>query len=210
MKWLNIFCTKQKSHCLSECGKTCKQVDIQRSYNTQPKSLKNAPYQLRHIFTWLLWPSACGVGVYIGFAFAKIFGMRGITTILGGPSKKPWWLASTNTSARGGFTDTFDVYTNIAFAKHLLQEGLYKHLRLTTMTCLHQLFTGAYDDLPSSPSSRGYVNSFSTEVYHTLVHHFGSRGHRQLGSGHLLPLVRLCRLHQEQWRIRSRASAKRG
>jgi hypothetical protein len=122
MKWLNIFCTKQKSHCLSECGKTCKQVDIQRSYNTQPKSLKNAPYQLRHIFTWLLWPSACGVGVYIGFAFAKIFGMRGITTILGGPSKKTMMTC---------------------LHQHVGTRGLHRHLRRLHQHRLHQTpFTG--------------------------------------------------------------------
>jgi hypothetical protein len=32
-----------ESHCLSECGKTCKQVNIQRSYNAQLKSLKMHP-----------------------------------------------------------------------------------------------------------------------------------------------------------------------
>ena len=40
-----------EGQCLSECRKTCKQVDIRRSYNAQPKSLKNAGDQLRCIFT---------------------------------------------------------------------------------------------------------------------------------------------------------------
>jgi hypothetical protein len=35
--------------------------------------------------------------------------------------------------------DTFDVYTSIASAKYILQEGLCKHLWQTTTTCLHQL-----------------------------------------------------------------------
>jgi len=34
-------------------------------------------------FLRLLRPSTCGVGVYVGIAFAKLFGMRGSATIFG-------------------------------------------------------------------------------------------------------------------------------
>jgi hypothetical protein len=33
-----------------------------------------------------------------------------------------------------------------------------------------------YDDLPLSPNSRGYINSFGTKVYYTFINRFGSRG----------------------------------
>jgi hypothetical protein len=33
-----------------------------------------------------------------------------------------------------------------------------------------------YDDLPLSPSLMGYINSFGTEVYFTVLDHFGLRG----------------------------------
>jgi hypothetical protein len=33
-----------------------------------------------------------------------------------------------------------------------------------------------YDDLPSSLSLRGYINSFGTEVYFSFLDHFSSRG----------------------------------
>ena len=47
----NHILQQVESQCLSECRKTCKQVDIRRSYKAQPKSLKNAGDQLRCIFT---------------------------------------------------------------------------------------------------------------------------------------------------------------
>ena len=66
----NHLLQQVESQRLSKCRKTCKQVDIRRSYNTQPKSLKNVGDQLRCIFTRLLRPLACGVGAYIGITFA--------------------------------------------------------------------------------------------------------------------------------------------
>ena len=33
-----------------------------------------------------------------------------------------------------------------------------------------------YENLPSSPSLRGYINSFGTKVYFTFLDHIGSRG----------------------------------
>ena len=36
----NHILQQVESQCLSECRKTCKQVDIRQSYNAQPKSLK--------------------------------------------------------------------------------------------------------------------------------------------------------------------------
>jgi hypothetical protein len=50
--------------------------------------------------------------------------------------------------------------------------GHYNSLRAFVDTC----GINVYDDLPSSSSSRGYINSFGTDVYFTFLDHFDSRG----------------------------------
>jgi len=49
--------------------------------------------------------------------------------------------------------------------------GLYNALRAFVDT----FNINAYDDLPSSHSSRGYVNSSDIEVYYTFFNHSDSR-----------------------------------
>ena len=65
--------------------------------------------------------------------------------------------------------------------------GLHQHIGKRGFTIIFTHYNGSrasidtfdintYDDLPLSPNSRGYVNSFGTKVYYTFVNHSGSRG----------------------------------
>jgi hypothetical protein len=65
--------------------------------------------------------------------------------------------------------------------------GLYQHIGKRGFAINFTHYNGSrasidtfdintYDDLPLSPNSKGYVNSFGTKVDYTFVNHFGSRG----------------------------------
>jgi hypothetical protein len=83
----------------------------------------------------------------------------------------------------GCFTNTFVIYTKIAYAKHLCRRVFGK--RGFTIIFTHyngsRAFVNAFginthDDLPSLPSLRCYVKSFGPKVYYTFINHFDSRG----------------------------------
>ena len=96
---------------------------------------------------------------------------------------KPRRFASANTLARGGFTDTFGIHTNIYSTKHLCRRVFGKRgftiilAQYNDSRALTNSFgINAYGGSLPSPSMRGYINSFDTKVYHTFINCFDSRG----------------------------------
>jgi hypothetical protein len=107
-------------------------------------------------------------------------------------------LASAKTLARGASLTSSTSTPTLPLSKPLAQgPSLTSSATMTTHLCQHigiRAFTiifghynnsrafvdtfgvNVYDDLPSPPSLRGYINSFGTKVHFTFLKHFGSRG----------------------------------
>jgi hypothetical protein len=71
---------------------------------------------------------------------------------------------------RRGFANIFDGPLRLAFA--VIFTTHYNGLR----SFIDTFGINGHDESPPSPSSRGYTDSFDTEVYCTFVNHFGSKG----------------------------------